>query len=252
MKTEAEVKDFIENGDKKYFSNLTIDCAIFGYHDRHLKILLTKWNELNGLSLPGGFVGRREPLTQAANRILKERTSLDNIFLQQFYLFGDSEFRTDYHKKFIKYLPKDSWLLNRTFSVGYYALVDYSSVTIEEDILTEKYVWQDISKIPDLLFDHNEMVEKAVQHMRINLYHQPIGINLLTKEFTLPEIQSLYETILDKKFDRRNFSKKLLSLGLIKDTNKVRSIGQHRSPKLYCFDKKKYSQALKEGIVLGL
>lgn len=252
MKTEAELKDFFENGDKKYFSNLTIDCAIFGYHERQLKILLAKWSGLDGFSLPGGFVGRKEPLTQAANRILKEKTSIDNIFLQQFYMFGDSEFRTDNHKKFTKFLPKDSWLLNRTFSVGYYALVDYASVTIEEDIFTEKYVWQDINKIPDLLFDHNEMLEKAIQHMRINLHHQPIGINLLSKEFTLPEIQSLYETILDKEFDRRNFSKKLLSLGLIKDTNKIRSIGQHRSPKLYCFDKKKYSQMLKGGIALEL
>lgn len=252
MKTEAEVKDFIENGEKKYFSNLTIDCAIFGYHERQLKILLAKWRGLDGLSLPGGFVERKEPLTQAAHRILKERTSLEKVFLQQFYTFGDSEYRTDNYKKFLKSLPKDSWLRKRTFSVGFYAMVDYASVTVEEDILTEKYAWQDIDKIPDLLFDHNEMVEKALHHMRINLHHQPIGHSLLAKEFTLPEIQSLYETILDKEFDRRNFSKKLLSLGLIRDTKKVRNIGQHRSPKLYCFDLKRYNQALKEGIVLGL
>jgi hypothetical protein len=124
-------------------------------------------------------------------------------------------------------------------------------VTVTEDILTEEYVWQDIRKIPTLLFDHNEMIEKALHHMRINLYHQPIGYNLLEKKFTLPEIQSLYETILDKKLDRRNFPKKLMSLGLIRDTNEVRSIGQHRSPKLYTFDKKKYDQCLKEGIVLA-
>ncbi len=252
MKTEAEAKDFIENGEKKYFSNLTIDCAIFGYHERQLKILLAKWKDLNGYSLPGGFVGRKEALSQAANRILKERTSLEKVFLQQFYTFGDSEYRMDNYKKFQKkFLPANNWLRNRTFSIGFYALVDYSQVTPEEDILTEKYFWQDIDDMPTLLFDHNEMVEKALNSMRLNLYHQPIGYNLLGDEFTLPEIQSLYETILDKKFDRRNFPKKIMSLGLIKDTNKVRNIGQHRSPRLYKFDMKKYNQALKEGIVLG-
>jgi hypothetical protein len=94
------------------------------------------------------------------------------------------------------------------------------------------------------------MISNALIHLRINLYHKPIGYNLLERKFTLPEIQSLYETILEKELDRRNFPKKLVSLGLIKDTNEVRKIGQHRSPKLYTFDRKNYTKALKEGIVL--
>ncbi len=249
MKTQKEVDEFIENGHTTYLPNVTIDCVIFGYYQRSLKILLAKWKELNGYSLPGGFVGRTEPLSIAANRILKERTSLDKVFLQQFYTFGDSEFRRENHR--YSFLPKDNWLRERTLSIGYYALVDFSRAMVEEDILTEKYVWQDIGKIPELLFDHNEMLESAQHHMRINLYHQPIGYNLLERKFTLPEIQSLYETILGKKLDRRNFPKKLLSLGLIKDTNKVRSIGRHRSPKLYTFDKRKYDQCIKKGIVLA-
>ncbi len=249
MKTKKEVEEFVKRGYKKYFSNLTIDCAIFGYHEHQLKILLAKWKGLDGYSLPGGFVGRKEPLSVAANRILKERTSLNNVFLQQFYTFGDSSFRSQNHK--YPQLPKNSWLMERTLSIGYYALVEYSRVTIEEDILTEKYVWQDIKKIPKMLFDHNEMLGNALHHMRINLYHQPIGYSLLEKKFTLPEIQSLYETILGKQLDRRNFPKKLMSLGLIKDTNEVRSIGQHRSPKLYSFDKKRYDQCNQEGIVLA-
>ena len=117
-------------------------------------------------------------------------------------------------------------------------------------ILVERYEWYDVKELPTLLFDHNDMIEKALDHLRINLYHKPIGYNLLEKKFTLPEIQSLYETILERKLDRRNFPKKLMSLGLIKDTNEVRKIGQHRSPKLYSFDKKNYNRALKEGIVL--
>jgi 8-oxo-dGTP diphosphatase len=249
MKTESEINEFIANGHKTYLPHLTIDCVIFGYHEQQLKILLAKWKGLTGYSLPGGFIGRTETLSVAAHRILKERTSLDKVFLQQFHTFGDSAFRSQDHK--YPQLPKDSWLQDRTLSIGYYALVEYSRVKVEEDILTEKYVWEDIEKIPALLFDHNEMLEKAWHHMRINLYHQPIGYNLLEKKFTLPEIQSLYETILGKPLDRRNFPKKLMSLGLIKDTNQVRSIGQHRSPKLYTFDKKKYDQCLREGIALA-
>jgi 8-oxo-dGTP diphosphatase len=249
MKTEKALDKFIRNGYKIYFPNLTIDCAIFGYHEQQLKILLAKWKGLGGFSLPGGFVGRKEQLSIAARRILKERTSLGDVFLQQFHTFGDSEFRREDHK--YPQLAKDSWLRQRTISIGYYALVEYSRVTIVEDILTEKYVWQDIGQIPRLLFDHNEMLEKALHHMRVNLFHQPIGYTLLEKKFTLPEIQSLYETILDKKLDRRNFPKKLMSLGLLKDTKEVRSIGGHRSPKLYTFDKKKYDQSIKEGIALA-
>ena len=248
MKTKKEVDDFIQHGHKTHLPNLSIDCAIFGYHNQQLKVLLAKWKGLDGYSLPGGFVGRFEPLSTAANRILKERTALDNVFLQQFYTFGDSQFRSQKHK--YSQLPKDNWLRERTLSIGYYALVNFSHVTVEEDILTEQYIWEDIKKIPGLLFDHNEMIESALRHMKINLHHQPIGYNLLEKKFTLPEIQSLYETILGKKLDRRNFPKKLLSLGLIKDTRTVRSIGQHRSPKLYSFDKIKYNRYIKEGIVL--
>lgn len=249
MKKKKEVDDFILNGYKTHLPHICIDCAIFGYHNQQLKVLLAKWKGLDGYSLPGGFVGRSEPLSMAAHRILKERTSLDKVFLQQFYVFGDSGFRSQKQK--YAHLPKDNWLRERTLSIGYYALVEYSRVTVEEDILTDQYTWMDIHKIPGLLFDHNEMLESALAHMRINLHHQPIGYNLLEKKFTLPEIQSLYETILGKKLDRRNFPKKLMALGLIADTHTVRNIGQHRSPKLYSFDKKKYDQYIREGIVLA-
>jgi 8-oxo-dGTP diphosphatase len=249
MKAAAEINEFIKNGHKLFLPNINIDCAIFGYHEHQLKILLAKWKGIDGYSLPGGFVGRKEPLSMAANRILKEKTSLDNVYLQQFHTFGDSEFRTENHKYAM--LPKGNWLRERSLTIGYYALVNYSRITVEEDILTEKYVWQDTKKIPTLLFDHNEVLDNALHHMRINLYHQPIGYNLLEMKFTMREIQSLYEVILGKKLDRRNFPKKLMALGLIKHTNEVRKIGQHRSPKLYSFDKKKYDKSLKEGIVLA-
>lgn len=249
MKTEKELQEFLKHGDKIYMSNISIDCAIFGYHERQLKILLGRWKGLNDLGLPGGFIEKSEPIGQAAQRILQEKTALDDVYLEQFYTFGD----TPYH---VNNSPFSSlskgWLAGRTISIGYYALVEFSKVHPNPDILIERYEWHDVKGLPALLFDHNETVNQALHNLRINLYHKPIGYKLLERKFTLPEVLSLYETILDRKLDRRNFPRKLMSLGLIKDTNEVRKIGQHRSPRLYSFDKKTYNKALKDGIVLAI
>ena len=141
------------------------------------------------------------------------------------------------------------WLFERTLSISYFALVDYSLVSVRTDIFTEDYQWCDINAIPALLFDQNEVVEKALMTLQQQIYHQPIGFNLLPKKFTLPEIHTLYETILGKELDQRNFAKKLVSLGIIKKLDERRSIGAHRSPYLYQFERETYEDALKQGIV---
>jgi hypothetical protein len=153
-------------------------------------------------------------------------------------------------RKFKFTIDKDSWLLDRTLTIGYYALVDFSLVNPRPDIFTEECAWCDIHGVPELLFDHNELVEKALKTLQRDIYHQPVGINLLPAKFTLPEIHDLYETILDKSLDRRNFPKKLLGLGIIKKLDEQKSIGPHRSPFLYKFDKRIYEKAIKEGWVL--
>lgn len=253
--SEKEVLDFINNGHKDYFTQITIDCVIFGYHEQQLKVLVGKWIGMDGWAFPGGHIGLNETLTGAASRILKDRTSLDHIFLQQFHTFGDSIYRL---KGFSKNLPAeaqgiisiDNWLFQRTFSVGFYALIDYSEVKIKTDFFFEDYKWIDINEIPPLLFDHNDMIKVALSTLRNQIYHKPIGYNLLPDKFTLPEITSLYETILGKSLDRRNFPKKLLSLNIITKLDEKKNIGKHRSPFLYKFDKEKYNNALKDGIIL--
>jgi 8-oxo-dGTP diphosphatase len=258
MTTVEEVKDFILNGHKHYIPHLSLDCAIFGYHHQQLKILLVKWAGLNGWGLPGGYIRNEESLSAAANRILEERTGIRNLFLQQFYTFGDSPYRV--HNLAVSdmvrsanlpvSIPEDNWLLGRQLSVGYYALVDYEQVSVNTDILAEEYRWWDIDQIPTLLFDHNDMVTKALETIRLQLYHQPIGANLLPPKFTLPEIQVLYETLLGKSLDRRNFPKKLFALGLLNKLDEQRRIGAHRSPNLYEFNQVNYQKALEEGLVL--
>jgi ADP-ribose pyrophosphatase YjhB (NUDIX family) len=258
MEREQEIREFIVNGYKHYIPHVSIDCAIFGYHERQLKVLLIKHKLLNGWCLPGGYIKRTENLVEAANRNVKERTGIDGLFLQQFKTFGDpnrvklDEF--DEEKWFAATgvrIPRDNWLLDQTISVGFYAITDFSSTVPQPDILADACAWFDIHEIPPLEFDHDEMVKEALHTMRVQLYHYPIGYNMLPPTFTLAEITSLYETLLGKKLDISNFPKKLIALGLLKKTAEKRSIGAHRSPHLYRFDKACYENALKEGLVLS-
>ncbi|MEP6845955.1 MAG: NUDIX domain-containing protein, partial [Panacibacter sp.] len=247
MIPENETIAFIENGHKEFLHHLSIDCVLFGYHEHQLKVLLLKMKASDKWSLAGGFINLKEDLRQAAERILKERTGLDEIFLQQFQTFGEPT-RSERSKADVAHLaaitkapvPPDHWLLKRTVSIGYYAVTEYSKVTPQPDHLSDQCTWWDIDSVPKMIFDHKLILAEALKALRMQIYHQPIGYNLLPEKFTLPEIHDLYETILGKELDRRNFAKKLISLGIIKKLNERRSIGPHRSPFLYKFDKRKY------------
>ena len=257
MKT-SEVEDFIKNGHRRYLPHVSIDCAIFGYHKQQLKLLLIKNKLIQGWCLPGGYIKRTEKLVEAANRIVKERTSIDNLFLQQFKTFGDpnrsryKEFDQDYFFKATGLrIGSDNWLIDHTISIGFYAITDFSLTIPEPDVMSEECAWFDVTKLPKLEFDHDEMVTEALHTLRVQLYHAPIGYTMLPKKFTLGEIHALYQTLLGKKLDVSNFSKKLIALGLLKKLGEKRSIGPHRSPHLYSFDKRKYEKALKEGLDLS-
>ncbi len=141
--------------------------------------------------------------------------------------------------------------MDQTISIGFYAITDFSRSIPQSDMMVEKCAWFDIDNLPSLEFDHDEIVKEALHRMRLDLYHFPIGYNLLPEKFTLSEIHALYETMLGKKLDISNFPKKLISLGLLKKLDEKRNIGAHRSPHLYKFDKKKYKQALRDGLVLS-
>jgi 8-oxo-dGTP diphosphatase len=246
MNNSEDVVDFVANGHKRYLPHISIDCVIFGYHDQQLKLLLIRYHNHENWSLPGGYVERHEALTDAAYRVLYEKTQLTNLYLQQFYTFGDSptrlnriEIEHNHNKAYAKAniaIEDGHWLSKRTLSIGYYALVDYQAVTITPEFLVEGYRWVDVNSIPQLQYDHNEIISKALVTLRSQIYQQPIGQNLLPQKFTLPEIHSLYESILDRQFDRRNFRKKILSLGLVTQLEERRKIGPHRSPFLYAFN----------------
>jgi 8-oxo-dGTP diphosphatase len=258
MESQAELVDFFKNGHKKYLPHVSIDCAIFGYHAQQLKLLLIRNRYVQGWCLPGGYIKRTETLVEAANRIVKERTSIGNLFLQQYKTFGDpdrSRYREFDEDKFFEMtgirIKRDNWLIDHTISIGFYAITDFSQAIPKPDIMSDECAWFDVDSLPKLEFDHDQMVVEALHALRMQLYHCPIGYTMLPKKFTLSEIHALYQTLLGKKLDVSNFPKKLMALGLLKKLEERRSIGPHRSPHLYSFDKRKYDKALREGLALS-
>jgi len=249
----TSIKDSLRHGDQLYLPSLSIDNVIFGFHEDQLKVLLLQSANKKVWALPGGFVGKKEHIDEAAARILKIRTGLDHIFLQQFHTFGQPD-RSD-NKVLLKALQslnkkynKDHWALQRFITVGYYALVEFAKVSPHPDEISLSCDWHDLDKLPELLMDHQKIINRALEEMRLKLNYQPIGYNLLPKEFTMKNLQSIYETILGRKLDRGNFNRKMLSYGILDRKEKRYSGGAHKAPYLYCFNKKKYFKALKSGL----
>ena len=251
--TKKSIKDFIINDEEVYLPSLSLDCVIFGFHQNQLKVLLLKMKNAKQWCLPGGFVFKNEDVDQAAKRVLKERTGLSEIFLQQFNVFGkpkrsDSNFHREILRKDGIELRDDHWLFRRFVTIGYYALVEYSYVDPKPDRFSDFCSWRDVNDLPLLMMDHQQITEKALDMLQLHLNYHPIGYNLLPLKFTMPELQKLYETILNKELDRRNFQRKILSYGILRRLKEVKKGGAHKAPYLYSFDLRTYQRALKEGL----
>src|SRR6478609_8534234 len=252
MKMESlpdTIEEFLRQGELYYLSHLSIDCVVFGFHDGQLKVLLLQLSDTNEWCLPGGFIQHSEPLDEAAVRTVNQRTGLKNIYLRQFYAFGDpARQRQNSDAKIFKGAKPDSWIMKRFITIGYWALVEYSKAVPIPDQFSSQCCWVNVTKVPSLILDHNLILEKALQSLRLSLNDYPVGKDLLSEKFTMPELQRLYETILNRKLDRRNFQKQILSMGILERLKEKKKGGAHRSPFLYRFDKKKYLLALKQGL----
>jgi len=246
-------KTILEKGATLYQPGISVDCTIFCFHDNVLKVLLLKVKQVNKWALPGGFIFKNETIETAAYRVLQERTGVANIFLQQFNAFGEPN-RSDTSIHLTRYLeygikiPKDNWLLQRFITIGFYALIDFSEVNLEDGNSNEGAEWIDINMLGNLMMDHENIILKALEVLRTQLAYLPIGRNLLPKKFTMPELQKLYETILDQKLDRRNFQRKMIGFGILNKLTETRKGGAHKAPFLYTFNDKKYQKALKDGL----
>ena len=212
---------------------LTVDCVVFGLEaDAALKVLLIrrKLPPYAGCwALPGGFVQMGESVDAAAVRELKEETGIEDVFLEQLYTFGAVE--RD---------PRD-----RIVSVAYYALVNLLDHPTQAATDASDAQWFELGALPILGFDHSEILSCAVARLRAKIRYEPIGFELLPDAFTLSQLQRLYEQILERSLDKRNFRKKLLKMDLLIDTGEKETGVAHRAAQLYRFDTERY-QALKQ------
>lgn len=205
---------------------VAVDCIIFGFDNDKLKLLVIRRTFEPGKgkwSLMGGFLKKNESLDGAAYRILNELTGLTDIFLEQLYTYGA--------------INRDPG--ERVVSVAYYSLIKADKY---RDEIGQKHNarWFNILELPDLVFDHNEMVAKALRRLKRKTKTQPIGFELLPKKFTIPQLQKLYEAIHQQELDKRNFRKKILSFDILHKLDEKDTEGSKKGAYLYEFNPEKY------------
>jgi 8-oxo-dGTP diphosphatase len=234
---------------QNYINQLSIDCVIFGYQDKQLKVLVPKL-DFNGdfWALPGGFIQQDEDIDIAAERILQERTGIKDIYLEQFRVFGKAdrsnikvlnqliELNSD---KLIDIQGKADydWVTKRFVSIGYYALVDMNKVVLQKNSLDQSINWYTINELPNMIIDHNAIVIEALCNLRSHLDKKLSAFNLLPDTFTMKEVQELYEAIFDKPLVRTNFQKKILALNVLERLEKKFTGAANKAPFLYRFKK---------------
>jgi 8-oxo-dGTP diphosphatase len=229
-----------EDFEKLFLPGLAIDAVIFGFHENQLKILLLEYQNTNLCALPAGFIMKEEDLNDAAKRVVLDRTGLDDIYLEQFYVFGEKArhdpqpLRTIMQAKGLR-PPKDHWLFRRFLTVGFYALVDYTKTIPIPDQLSDNCTWYELDRLPTLMLDHNAIVAQALQTLRANLDQKLIGFNLMPENFTMADLQRLYETVLGEKLLRTSFQRKMLNLEMLERVEKKYTGGAHKAPYLYKF-----------------
>ena len=219
---------------------IAVDAIVFGYSENSLNVLLIKQKFgvlKNQWALVGGFIKDNETIINAVNRELKEETGIKVNYLEQLYTFGDD-------------LDRDPRF--RVISVAYFALVNSTKLILKAESDAEDAKWFSFAELPKLAFDHDIILKTAHERLQNKLTYQPIGFDLLPKEFLFSELENLYCTILDKEIDRRNFRKKILSFGIVEETEKFGNKKNGRPAKLFKFNKLKYNKLSKEGFLFDI
>lgn len=215
---------------------LTVDCVVFGLDaaeaDLQLMLIRRDLPPFKGRwALPGGFVHVDEEIDEAARRELREETGLTNLYLEQLYTFGA--------------LDRDP--RERVVSVAYYALVRMSDHNVQAATDAADAAWFNVHDVPSLAFDHQNIVDVALDRLRGKVRYKPIGFELLPDKFTLTQLQQVYEAILGESLDKRNFRRKVQKTGLVVETGEVQKDVAHRAAQLFRFDRKRYRALEQEG-----
>jgi 8-oxo-dGTP diphosphatase len=223
--------------------HVSVDCVIFGFHAGKLKVLLIEREKVpkcnikgHKLKLPGNLIAESEDLDISAIRTLKELTGLDNIFLKQFGVFSSPGRLSSAED--LAWLRKTSGLMvDRVVTIAYYSLIK-----IAESNITEKTLWLPVDNLPELIFDHNHIIVKALETLRGEIRSEPLCFELLPKKFTIRQMQNLYEAILGELLDNRNFRKKIKPLEFLIPLSEKEKEVNHKPAQLFKFDKRLYQK----------
>ena len=255
---------FVQTIPFMILKNVSFDCVIFGFKNNKLNVLLwqaetellkkfytTKGeqDQIDELFRKNhsffsddfwGLIGTHLPVDENldiyAKKMLQMTTGINNIYLKQYYTFGRTE-RVPY---------------NRVLTVAYYALINPDHYNLKQSPFVKSVKWFEIDRLPKVIFDEKEIILMALKELRQEVKYHPIGFHLLPEKFTLKELQTLYESILDKKLDTRNFRKKILNMKLLTDTKEKQLNVAHRAAKLYTFDVEIYNQLKEEGLTFRI
>lgn len=229
---------------------ISVDCVIFGFSKNRLKVLLIerdykdKGLHSKDFKLPGDFIVRMEDLDKAAGRILEELTGIQDIYLRQFAVFGKPDRIS--RKVDLEWLAATTGMeIHRVVTTAYFALINISESN-KEFALNNNAQWVDVREVPGLAFDHWEIIETGLEHLRSALRNEPIGFELLPGKFTIRELQTLYEVILDCTLDNRNFRKKILKSRYLVQLEEKQEGVAHKPAHFYSFDREIYEKHKKE------
>ena len=231
------LSDLFAELDRDYLPYLSVNGVVFGADAGTLRVLLLRLSGTDTWALPAGYVRRGEGVDDAAARMVREYVGHPGAALRQFHTFGAPDRVGIELADALRALgadpPSGHWALGRVVSVGYVVLVDAGRAEVTPDPVMPEYRWWDVAARPQLLLDHGAMVDFALASVRAGLDDLPLGATLLADAFTMSELQRLYETVLARPLDRRNFQKRMLDLGLAERLPSQRTGGRHRPPRLY-------------------
>ncbi len=218
---------------------LSVDAVVFGYEEGSISVLLIKrkYDPFKGQwAIPGGFVINNESLEEAVERELFEETGIKINYLEQLYTFG----------------KPDRDPRGRVVSIAYFGLVRPNAFKIYASTDAEQVQWFNINDLPKLSFDHKEILKTAIERLQGKITYEPIGFELLDKKFPFSDLEKLYTTLLGREIDRRNFRKKIVGLNVLDELDEKVSKGSGRPANLFRFNKKRYFQLKKEGIIFEI
>ncbi|MEP7277533.1 MAG: NUDIX domain-containing protein [Bacteroidota bacterium] len=224
---QKNIKTILKELESEGLNGISVDCVIFGFDEDELKVLLIKSDLKNfegQWSLLGDLIDSKETLDGAAYRVLKERTGMEDVYLEQVKSFGE-----------ISRHPAA-----RVITVAYCSLVNVQHYQLKNP--DNELHWHNVRHIKEMAFDHKQILDACYQWLQKRIQEHPLGFSLLPKKFSLRELQNLYEAILGVRLDRRNFRKKFFSMALLEDTGEFEADVPHRPGKLYKFNYEKYQQ----------